>query len=543
MSSPVDCSEVSEKGKFESIASDIGVQSSAISAAYTLEGPQKEISCAESDGGVDGVELRSLEGSHINEGVSNQDNLSTSSIENSSNKKDTDYHELETKFSTKEEPNCKAVEREDPEQGELKETTNDDLEDKHDDNGQLEEKGGSCESTNSDAETENVMDSAVDGHVEKPNENKQEKEESMETDDQLMYPAIQYNFAVTPEQVTGVWGEFDLSSNFLKGCKCGTAVQGLTEMASVLKMPEGETIYDYCWYPYMSSLDPDTCCLLSSCRDHPIHMWDAFTGAIRCTYTTYNHLDEVVAANCVSFNLDGSQIYCGFNKMLRVFDTARPGRNFQERPTVVKKEGQTGIISSIAFSPDNSGLYALGSYSKSVGVYSDTDGGQLVFLLQGQQGGVTHVLFSPDGTKLYSGGRKDDEILCWDVRNPGAVLYCMMRSVDTNQRVYFDIDRSGQYIISGNADGTVAVWDSTLPPTSDDTTAEATLQPVMKFIAHGDFVNGASFHPSLPLLATSSGQRQFELLGHCTDDEESMEQDSGVQVDNSLRIWAAGEQL
>ena len=41
-----------------------------------------------------------------------------------------------------------------------------------------------------------------------------------------------------------------------------------------------------------------------------------------------------------------------------------------------------------------------------VGVYSDTDGGQLVFLLQGQQGGVTHVLFSPDGTKLYSGGRK-----------------------------------------------------------------------------------------------------------------------------------------
>ena len=46
------------------------------------------------------------------------------------------------------------------------------------------------------------------------------------------------------------------------------------------------------------------------------------------------HKDEVVAANCVSFNLDGSRIYCGFNKMVRVFDTARPGRDFQERPTV-----------------------------------------------------------------------------------------------------------------------------------------------------------------------------------------------------------------
>ena len=47
----------------------------------------------------------------------------------------------------------------------------------------------------------------------------------------------------------------------------------------------------------------------------------------------FNDKDELVAANCVSFNLDGSQIYCGFNKMVRVFDTARPGRDFQQRPT------------------------------------------------------------------------------------------------------------------------------------------------------------------------------------------------------------------
>ena len=30
--------------------------------------------------------------------------------------------------------------------------------------------------------------------------------------------------------------------------------------------------------------------LLSSSRDHPIHLWDAFTGTIRCTYRAYNHL-------------------------------------------------------------------------------------------------------------------------------------------------------------------------------------------------------------------------------------------------------------
>ena len=54
--------------------------------------------------------------------------------------------------------------------------------------------------------------------------------------------------------------------------------------------------------------------------------------------------------------------------------------------------------------------------------------------------------------------------------------------------------RTGQYIISGNADGVVSIWDSTLPPVNDDTTKEATLQPIMKFVAHGDFVNGARYN-------------------------------------------------
>ena len=48
-----------------------------------------------------------------------------------------------------------------------------------------------------------------------------------------------------------------------------------------------------------------------------------------------------------------------------------------------------------------------------------------------------------------------------------------------------------------------------------------------------------SFHPSLPLLATTSGQRQFEEPGNDSDDENTMDQDI-MAFDNSLRIWAAG---
>ena len=51
-----------------------------------------------------------------------------------------------------------------------------------------------------------------------------------------------------------------------------------------------------------------------------------------------------------------------------------------------------------------------------------------------------------------------------------------------------------------------------------------------------------SFHPSLPLLATTSGQRHFEEPGNDSDDENAIDQEMKIQGDNSLRIWAAGEQ-
>lgn len=40
----------------------------------------------------------------------------------------------------------------------------------------------------------------------------------------------------------------------------------------------GESIYDFDWYPQMSSAIPSTSCFIVSSRDHPIHMWDQLTG-------------------------------------------------------------------------------------------------------------------------------------------------------------------------------------------------------------------------------------------------------------------------
>ncbi len=142
------------------------------------------------------------------------------------------------------------------------------------------------------------------------------------------------------------------------------------EWQPCLACPEGETIYDQTWYPLMNArADPLTACFISSSRDHPIHLWDAFTGQIRASYRAYDHMDELASAHALAFSPFGDKIFAGFERMVRVFDTATPGRDFDERPTRPTKRsrcgGQNGIISTICFSPQDAatGMYVAGSFA------------------------------------------------------------------------------------------------------------------------------------------------------------------------------------
>ncbi|XP_026884248.2 telomerase Cajal body protein 1 [Electrophorus electricus] len=374
------------------------------------------------------------------------------------------------------------------------------------------------------------------------------------------------DFGLKPQLLTGSWAEYTHSpENYLKGCKWapdGSCIlsnsadnvlrvynlppelyssnwEELSEMSPVLRMTEGDTIYDYCWFPKMNSLDPDACFIASSSRDNPVHIWDAFYGDLRATFRPYNHLDELTAAHSLCFSPDGSRLYCGFDKAVRVFRTDRPGRDCEERPTVVKKQGQSGIISCMAFSPFQA-VYACGSYSRTVGLYSCDDGSLLALLPQRHRGGLTHLLFSPDGHHLYTGSRKDPEILCWDLRDPGQVLFSLPRTVRTNQRIYFDLDPSGRYLLSGDTDGAMSVWDTlTAPPDGN----EEVLQPLLQFQAHRDCTNGTSVHPFMPLVASCSGQRHFPSPGDASSsDEDGVMSSDSIGVDNALTLWWAGPQ-
>lgn len=357
---------------------------------------------------------------------------------------------------------------------------------------------------------------------------------------------IQYNWSRAPKPLCVATKEYqptDLYENFTKGCQWspdGTCLlvpsEDLririyelprelysgqfssnfiqTDFKPALTVKEGGLIYDVCWYPFMNSWEPITCCFLSTSRESPVHLWDAFTGELRATYQPYNQVDEIEASLSVQFVNSGREIWCGFKNAVRTFDTDRPGRQTSTIQFKHDFPNMIGLVSCIRENPIMPGLIALGTYSKYIGLYKD---GPLCTFQTGS--GVTQVEFSSCGMKLFSAVRKNNEFLCWDLRNPGTVLYFLQgRQSDTNQRIQFAITPDNKQIISGGIDGNITVWE--LPESID----YEDLNPKYKIKLSKDCINGTSLHKSLPIIATTSGQRQYDVKNH---------------RDNSVRLWWA----
>ncbi|XP_065644495.1 MATH and LRR domain-containing protein PFE0570w-like isoform X2 [Hydra vulgaris] len=312
------------------------------------------------------------------------------------------------------------------------------------------------------------------------------------------------------------------------------------DMKPIVRIVGGETVYSTDWYPFMNFANPDSCLFLSSSRDHPVHLWDAVTGEVRCSYRAFDQMDELTSALSVSFNADGSKIYAGFNNKIRIFESSRPGRDCIEMSTVGKKGSrkktrmQHGIVSCISFPKQYNGCYALGSFSKTVGLY-DCNTDENICVMHGHKGGITQVQFTNDGCYLFSGGRKDNEILCWDMRSTVEPVFKLSREVNTNQRIQFDIDRSDSYVFTGNTSHSIGFYNlhDVFDNLNDD---ECCFKPTRMFQAHEDVVNAVSLHPSLPLLVSTSGQRHF-FVDDSSDSDSSGDTPTARKVDNSMRIW------
>ncbi|XP_018648087.1 hypothetical protein Smp_140830 [Schistosoma mansoni] len=306
---------------------------------------------------------------------------------------------------------------------------------------------------------------------------------------------------------------FNLPSSVLENNSSELSYSEPEEMKSVLVMREKELIYDYCWYPLMCSVDPISCCLASSSRRNPIRLWDAFTGVIRATYIPINHLGEVVSASSLSFSSNGQRLYAGFHRYIQVFDVSRPGSESVRRPKLGKKPLQGGIISCIGVLNDPSrNIYATGSYNGTVCIFSEP--GNLITRLFSHQYGVTQVMLTKtfagkNGAPWYVlvGGRMDSRIFVWDARNLVNPITILHRRIENHQKFQFDVEPTGRYLFTGSQTGVVCAYDL---PQCIDQFSENGHTYSSNWRAHSDSTNGVSVHPSLPIIATSSGQRRIK---------------------------------
>ncbi|KLO15902.1 WD40 repeat-like protein [Schizopora paradoxa] len=344
----------------------------------------------------------------------------------------------------------------------------------------------------------------------------------------------------------------------LAQCEDRTFQFHIIEPDSVFSQPDA--ILDFAWYPWSNIDSPGSSCFVASVKECPVKLLDATDGRLRASYKIVDHRERQVAPHSLAFNVFGTHLYCGYEDAIEVFDFLRPGEGttIKTAPSKKSKDGMKGIVSSISFAPDQSGVYAASSLASSITLFAENSGDDAVAYLDGMASAITQVKFNPTQPHLlYATQRRNDEILCWDIRQPFDVLCRFRRKASrTNQKLLFDVDPSGQWLISGDEDGGICFFNMF------SENSEATF----RFHAHNDAVGSVHFHPSQSLLLSASGSRHFnqgttgDPSGSETSESESTDEDMDKDAschhitrrkhakppfttDSSMKIWSLQSNL
>jgi len=270
-----------------------------------------------------------------------------------------------------------------------------------------------------------------------------------------------------------------------------------------------------------------------------------------------------------------------------VFDLNCPGTGTRLATTPSKKsrDGLKGILSALAFCPvydPSYRLFAAGSLSPSssnssnIALFDEDTGGRSVGWVGNIKASVTQLAFNPVKPHiLYASFRRRDEIYAWDLRGDTVTPLQTFRQGDgqgqvfeTNQKMKFDIDLSGNLLSVGGQNGKINVFEigGELKESAEGSTSthQAGALPALGYHAHDDAVGSVAFHPFHPLLLAVSGSRHFDPVdvegesgssSSSTDDEVVPRGDGQVQIrrhryrpqpsfrDNSFSLWHLGKSM
>jgi len=302
-------------------------------------------------------------------------------------------------------------------------------------------------------------------------------------------------------------------------------------------------------------------------------------GYIRClqlraSYSIVDHRERQIAPHCLSFNANATKIYCGFEDAIEIFDVHRPGNDEGTRlyttPSKKTKDGLKGIISSIAFCPDQTNEYfAAGTLTPSdfnIALFSESTGEKALSWVGCEElrGSVSQLKFNPTNpTILYASFRRSALIYSWDLRGDTSTPLQVFQASElgpreiSNQKLMFDIDYAGRWLGVGDHKGDVRLFDLWTTKHSDSQTGP--VSSTLKYTAHNDATGSVGFNSLKPWLLSIAGSRNFDDDGSESDDSDDDSEGEGTKVvtvkkrsntrpvDTSIKLWdftaaAQGEQ-
>ncbi|HLJ95665.1 MAG TPA: protein kinase [Gemmataceae bacterium] len=234
-----------------------------------------------------------------------------------------------------------------------------------------------------------------------------------------------------------------------------------------------------------------------------VKVWDAQTGQELLSLKGHKGFVYTVA-----FSPDGKRLASGSAGPTR----HEPGEvkiwDAQTGQELLSLKGHTGPVESVAFSPDGKRLASgSGTWDTTKKSYVagevriwDAQTGQELLTLKGQTGIVESVAFSPDGKRL-AGASRDKVVKVWDAQTGQELLAFKDAWVSS---VAFSPD--GKRLASASP-GTVKVWDA------------QTGQELLTLKAHTGVVNSVAFSPDGKRLASAGGDRTVKVWDAQTGQE------------------------